>query len=416
MAKDENPQQLILLATAQSYRSQAFEAAAQKLGLIVVKGKDVPQPLAVQSGTDLALDYRDLAKAARQITDYAQRHPVGAILGLDDSGTLLAAKASAELGLVHNPPEAALAARNKHIMRQHFAAAGAPSPQFRYCQLGEDPHETATQVNYPCVLKPVTLSGSRGVMRADNPQEFLSGHARLAMILKAERCDEYLVEDYIPGVEVALEGLLDNGELHVLALFDKPDPLEGPFFEETIYVTPSRLPAELQAQIVEAAAQGAAALGMQAGPVHAELRVNAAGAWLLEIAGRSIGGLCSQALHFSMDMTLEELILRQAFGMDFNQAARQDQAEGVMMLPIPERGILRRVEGVDAAAAVPLVTGVEITASLNQSLIPLPEGNSYLGFIFARGETPQAVEAALREAHGKLRFEISPEIALARMG
>jgi len=225
----------------------------------------------------------------------------------------------------------------------------------------------------------------------------------------------FLVERFIPGLEVALEGLLDNGRLHLLALFDKPDPLDGPFFEETIYVTPSRLAPATQAAIVETTAQAAAALGLQTGPVHAELRVNDNGPWIVEIAGRSIGGLCSRALRFDagdLGTSLEELILRQACGLPIPSLGREKQASGVMMIPIPAAGLLRRVEGVAEAEAVPGVDDVTITARLNYRIVPLPEGDSYLGFIFARGETPGAVEAALRQAFGRLRFHIDEEIRL----
>lgn len=249
-------------------------------------------------------------------------------------------------------------------------------------------------------------------MRADNPQELIGRIGRLKEILSADRCDEFLVEDYIPGIEIALEGIMDKSELHVLAMFDKPDPLDGPFFEETIYVTPSRLSDQAQEQVIEATRLGAQALGLRNGPAHAELRVNDAGAWLVEIASRSIGGMCSESLHFKMDMTLEELILRQAFGMEISGARLQGGAEGVMMIPIPRAGILRGVWGVEDAKAVPGVSKVEITASLNHSLVPLPEGNSYLGFIFASGIKPEEVEEALREANSRLRFEIVEEIKL----
>ena len=408
------PKRLILLASAQSYRGMPFEKAAKRLGVEVVKGKDAPLPMLKEARQTeaLALDYRDLAKSTDVIEAFVKENPVGAILGLDDSGTLLAASASKRLGLAHNSPEAAIASRNKYVMRQRFAEAGAPSPKFHYFRFADDPKEIAELVDYPCVVKPITLSGSRGVMRADNAQELIMRITRLKEILKRERCDEFLVEDYIAGVEVALEGLLDAGKLHVLALFDKPDPLEGPFFEETIYVTPSRLPDEIQAQILAATKQGAAALGLRDGPLHAELRVNEDGAWLVEIASRSIGGMCSESLHFQMDMTLEELILRQAFGMDFSGAKRDQWAQGVMMIPIPVAGLLKGVSGIGAAKEVQGVTKVEITAGINQSLTPLPEGNSYLGFIFASGESPEGVEAALRAAHSELRFEITEEIKL----
>jgi biotin carboxylase len=220
----------------------------------------------------------------------------------------------------------------------------------------------------------------------------------------------FLVEDFIPGVEVALEGLLTDGELHVLALFDKPDPLDGPFFEETIYVTPSRLPAAAQAAIADCTARAAAALGLRHGPVHAELRLNERGPWLVEAAGRSIGGLCSTVLQFGAGMCLEELILRHAVALPIDSFEREQAAAGVMMIPIPAAGLLRGVAGLEAARAVPRVTGVEITAPLNHTVTPLPEGASYLGFIFARAADPAAAEAALRQAHACLRFDIRREL------
>ncbi|HBY98030.1 MAG TPA: phosphoribosylglycinamide synthetase, partial [Chloroflexi bacterium] len=272
----------------------------------------------------------------------------------------------------------------------------------------------AAQVRYPCVVKPQVLSGSRGVIRADSAEEFVAAFTRTVRLLRslgfAPGTTGVLVEEYIPGREVALEGLLTGHGLKVLALFDKPDPLEGPFFEETIYVTPSRLPGAVQAAIVECASAAAAALGLRTGPVHAELRVNERGPFMLEVAGRSIGGLCSQTLRFGTDMSLEELILRQAFGFEVESLSRVGSAGGVMMIPIPGAGILRCVEGIEEAGAVPGVEGVEITARIDHRLVPLPEGASYLGFIFARGERPEEVEGALREAHRRLRFRIDEEL------
>jgi biotin carboxylase len=407
------PRTVVLLGSGRTYRLGAFAGAAERLGIEVVTGDDVPLPFMSRAAAlDLPLDYRDLARSTEAVVALARRVPVAAIVGVDDSGTLLAARASRVLGLPHNAPEAAEAARDKHVMRCRFAAAGVPSPAFKLWHLSDDPATIAAATRFPCVVKPTMLSGSRGVMRADGPAELAARFARLRGILAHERCDEVLVEDYIPGVEVALEGLLDGGRLRTLALFDKPDPLEGPYFEETLYVTPSRLPADVQAAIEAAAAAAAAALGLREGPIHAELRWNERGPFLIEVAARSIGGLCSQTLRFGTDMSLEELILRQALG-DPIDAAREGRAGGVMMIPIPAAGHLRAVAGVEAAAAVPGIEKVEVTARMNHPLVPLPEGDSYLGFIFARGETPDAVEAALRAAHGCLRFEIVPEMRVA---
>ena len=397
-----------------TYRAGAFLSAARRLNLEAVVGIDLPETLAEYWHVPLGIDFADKEAALRTITEFAGEHPLHAILSVDDSASELAAEASAMLGLPHNSPDAAEAARDKLIMRNLMSAGGAPCPVFRNFPLDGDPAEIAAQVTYPCVLKPRRLSGSRGVIRANNRQEFIAAFQRLKRLLLNEGYDEhetsFLVEDFIPGVEVALEGLLTHGQLKVLALFDKPDPLDGPFFEETIYVTPSRLPEETQQAISRCVAVAAASLGLREGPVHAELRVNEAGPWMLEIAGRSIGGLCSTILEFGTGMCLEELILRHALGEEVAGIERDSHAAGVMMIPIPGAGILKAVHGVEEAEATPLITGVEITAKLNHQLTPLPEGASYLGFIFARGDTPAAVEEAIRKAHSHLRFEIRREI------
>lgn len=411
------PKRVILLQRASSYRGQAFKAAAERLGVEVVIGVDIHPDLAKHWHVTLNLQFDEPDKAAAAIVEFARRWPVQAVLAVDDSAALVAAKASRQLGLRHNSPDAALAARNKFEMRRMFAAAGVPSPQFRLCQMADNPAQLAAEVRFPCVVKPLLLSGSRGVIRANNPAEFVDAFRVLARMLaemaSAPGSDQILVEDFIPGFEVALEGIIDRGKLKVLALFDKPDPLDGPLFEETIYVTPSRLPAGVQQAIADCATQAAVAVGLAMGPVHAELRVNEAGPWLVEIAGRSIGGLCSRTLNFGLEgISLEELILRQAIGLNIDSLGREAQARGVMMIPIPHAGMLRAVHGVEQAAAVPGIDSVEITAKANQPLVPLPKGDSYLGFIFAAGSEPGAVETALRQAHQQLRFDIEELLPL----
>jgi biotin carboxylase len=410
---------VVLLAGPATYRADAFLTAARGLDLDVVQALDLPQPLqeSLCVTAPLVLDYASEVTAVARLAAFAATRPVDAMLALDDSATLLAARAAAALGLPHNDPHAALAARDKWVMREALRRGGVPVPDFRRYPLAADPATVAGEIPFPVVVKPTRLSGSRGVIRADDAAAFARAWERTRRILLREGGgpddDELLVERYLPGVEVALEGLLTGGALRTLALFDKPDPLEGPFFEETIYVTPSRLPAATQAAISARTAEAAAALGLREGPVHAELRINDEGVWLIELAGRSIGGLCSTILEFGAGVSLEELILRHAVGLPLPTTERASDAAGVMMIPIPQGGMLRGVSGVAEAAAVPGITGIEITAPLNQPITPLPEGASYLGFIFARAGTPAAVEHALRQAHARLAFRIEPAISLA---
>src|SRR5215218_5204595 len=417
---DDRRPRVVLLASPATYRAGAFRQAAARLDLDVVQATDTPQALAERWGMPLGIDFTKPDAAIATLAAYAAEFPVDAILALDDSATLLAARAAAALGLPHNDPDAALAARDKWVMREALRRGGVPVPEYRRYPLATDAATVAGEISFPVVVKPLRLSGSRGVIRADDAGEFIRAweRARRIVLREGESLDrgELLVERYLPGVEVALEGLLTGGSLQTLALFDKPDPLEGPFFEETIYVTPSRLSETTQAAISARTAEAAAALGLREGPIHAELRINNEGVWLIEMAGRSIGGLCSTVLEFGAGLSLEEIILRHAVGMPLPSTERAGGAAGVMMIPIPRGGILRDVSGIDEAKTVVGVTGIEITAPLNQPLTPLPEGASYLGFIFAHGESPDAAERALRDANARLVFRIEPAITLMAVG
>jgi biotin carboxylase len=407
---------VVLLASPATYRSGAFLQAGSRLDLDLVQATDTPEPLAARWNMPLGIDFAKPEAAIAALSRYAATHPVDAVLALDDSATLLAARAAAALGLPHNDPDAALAARDKWVMREALRRGGVPVPAYRRYPLTTSPADIAGDIPFPVVVKPTRLSGSRGVIRADTAQELARAWQRARQIVLREgeslERGELLVERYLPGIEVAIEGLLTAGDLQTLALFDKPDPLEGPFFEETIYVTPSRLPLQTQQAIATRTVEAATALGLREGPVHAELRINPEGIWLIEMAGRSIGGLCSTVLEFGAGISLEELILRHAVSLPLPSTERAGGAAGVMMIPIPKAGMLREVSGMKMAAAVPGVTGVEITAPLNHPLTPLPEGASYLGFIFARADIPSEAEAALREAHARLAFRIEPAITL----
>ncbi|HMH51995.1 MAG TPA: ATP-grasp domain-containing protein [Candidatus Acidoferrum sp.] len=405
---------LLLLLPTTTYRTEDFLAAARTLGVDLVCASERPNTLEAHlPDSFLTLDFAEPDRAAAVVADFSRTHPVRAVVGVDDLTSVAAAAIAERLGLTSSGVAAVKTARDKHQMRECLAAAGLPIPRYRRIALKDDPYLAARGVAFPCVLKPLTLSASRGVMRANNVDQFMAAFRRIAALLarddvsvSGDGAQFLLAEAFIPGIEVALEGLLMGGKLHTLALFDKPDPLDGPFFEETLFVTPSRLPADVQARIGEATADACAALGLAEGPVHAELRVNAQGPWVLEIAPRSIGGLCSRTLRFGTGMTLEELILRHALGRPIASLDREQRAAGVMMIPIPRAGRLRAVHGEAAARAVAGIEDVTITAHREQELVPLPEGWQYLGFIFARGESPGAVEAALRDAHARLSFEI----------
>jgi hypothetical protein len=385
---------LLLFAATTGYQIRVFADAARRLGADLTLATDRCHIMEDPWG-DRAIPVKfDRIEESLAALRGMQFDGVAAV---GDRPAILAAEAAEMLGIPFHPPAAARACNDKYLARQLYQAAGLRVPQFFRAQFTEDPHALASRAEYPCVLKPLGLSASRGVIRANGAAEFV---AALERIRKLGECD-LQVESYIPGREFAVEGLVTASQFQPIAIFDKPDPLEGPFFEETIYITPSLEADEVQRALLETTARAVQALGLRHGPVHAELRYNSEGAWMLETHARPIGGLCAKACPVS----LEELILRHALGEDVAQFQLQPGASGVMMIPIPKGGLYRSVEGLEKASAC--VDEIIITAKAGQRLIPLPEGSSYLGFIFARGNSPQEVEAALRQAHSELRFDIA---------
>jgi biotin carboxylase len=414
---------VLLCATTTGYQIRMFDQAAQKLGIDLRLASDRCQVLDDPwSDHAIPVQYHDLESAIGSLERALGHQPVHGVLAVGDRPTVLAARAAWRFGVPWHSVSGAEASRHKVRSRERLRDAGLTVPWFTVLERGADPEDIA--LSFPCVVKPVVLAASRGVIRADNAKDLVTAVERLRRLLEGHDiralrdpdADLILIEGFIPGQEFAVEGLLDRGVLHVLAIFDKPDPLDGPYFEETIYVTPSRAPASVQTAMHAAVAAACRALGLTHGPVHAECRVGAGLVSVLEVAARPIGGLCAGALRFTSEpaeaISLEELLLRHAANISWRPWAREAAAAGVMMIPIPSGGRYRGVEGEAEALAIPGVTGLRITARLDQQLIPLPEGASYLGFIFARAADASEVEAALRAAHGKLRFQIDRAVSV----
>jgi len=422
---------VLVFAGKLGYQTRSFDAAARKLGVALGFVTDRCYQLDDPWGDRaIAVHFESPETAAYAVLE-AVRAGEGAdgILALGDRPAVAAAYVARGLGLAYNHPLAVEACRSKLRMREVFRDAGLRVPWFRAVALQPAPEPALLGISYPCVLKPLSLSASTGVIRANNREEFVRAAARVQHVLESPEIlasreanlDQMIVEGYIPGREVAVEGLLTDGEFRVLAIFDKADPLEGPFFEETIYVTPSRLGEAQRKEIEKCAADAVRGLGLSHGPVHAEFRINEEGVWPLEVAPRPIGGLCARALRFVSSASdeaigLEELLLRQAVEMPVGNWKREAAASGVMMIPVPASGVLEGVEGESAARAVPSVTDLEITARLHDYIAAWPEGSSYLGFLFARAETAEEVEGALRAAHAKLRFVIRKRLAVEHPG
>jgi biotin carboxylase len=404
---------VLLLLPTTGYRNDDFLAAAKKLGVEIVAAANYCHQLAPSWGLApiMALHFDRPEQAADAVLREINGN-LDAVLAVDDSGVELAALLSERLGLPGNPVHAVRRVRDKLAFRRLLQEREFPCPGFHHLPSGADLGKMVPELKFPVVVKARRLSASRGVIRADDSEDLVRAVNWVRAIQsRADRDAQELglvIEDFIPGREYALEGTLQRGELTTLALFDKPDPLDGPYFEETLYVTPSRLPGALQDRIHQEVARACRLAGLATGPVHAEVRVNDRGIWILEVAARSIGGLCGRVLTHSLGMSLEELILRQALAQPV-AISGEGGAAGVMMIPIPRRGIYHGLEGLAAAQSVPGITGVSITLEPGQIIAPPPDGASYLGFIFARAASPAAAENALRSAHRRLHFDIRPE-------
>jgi len=395
---------VVLLIPSSTYRATDFVTAAGDLGLDLIVASDRRSTLqAVMGDRAQVVELDRPHQAADQLVALHERLPFDAVLGVDDQGVLAASEVAERLGLPHSSVAAVATTRDKHLLRERLSDAGMTQPSYAMTTDDAGVEAAIETVGLPCVLKPLHLSASRGVIRADSVPEALAAARRIRDLAGSP---ELLVESYVDGIEVAVEALVSGGVTNVLAIFDKPDPLEGPFFEETIYVTPSRLARPTQRRIRAELERAVAALELNEGPVHAEFRITETGVVALELAARSIGGLCSRALRFGAGVSLEELVLRHSLGLGVGERRLEGGGSGVMMIPIPARGTLVRVSNVERARAVPGIEGVEITIPPGQAVMPLPEGDRYLGFLFAAANDPAEVESALRRAHALLEIDI----------
>jgi biotin carboxylase len=398
---------VLLVASKTGYQVGEFYGAAQRLGVDLVLATDRCHILEDPWG-DRATPLRfETVPEEQDIAALRARGPFDGVLAVGDRPAFIAAYCAERLGIPFHPSAAVDAANDKYRTRERLRRAGLNVPDYQLLSAGQPPRPR----RFPCVLKPLHFSASRGVIRADSPAEFATVEARIRRMIGDQ---PLLVEDFIPGREFALEGLVTAGKLQVLAIFDKPDPLDGPFFEETIYLTPSRRPAETQQAMADTAQLAVTALGLRHGSVHAEMRVNATGVWMLEAAARPIGGLCARVLRFDPNTSLEELLLRHAAGQGLSGVKLAPGAHGVMMIPIPHSGVFFAADGVEDARAIADIESVEITAKQGQLLETLPEGASYLGFLFARAPHADRVEQALRQAHSALRFRIEPALPVVK--
>ena len=423
--QDDSRARVLLIAPPGSYRVHAYLDAARDLDIAMLVAGEGKHALIPEFRDGLRIDLSDPDDAIRQVLRVHRDRPVAGVVATDDGTVEIANRAAAALGLAHNAPSAARIARRKDLARTALAEAGLPVPAVRRVDLRRPLAPQIAGTEFPCVVKPLALSASRGVIRADDLPGLEAACGRAGAIARAaavastgeEELDTLLVESFVPGPEIALEGMLAGGKLTVLAIFDKPDPLDGPFFEETIYVTPSQHPRPVRTLAAERVRAGCAAYGLTEGPVHAELRLHDGDAWIIEIAARTIGGDCARLFTFGSGTSLEHLVLQRALGRSPGIPFREaDRAAGVLMIPTPGAGTLRRVEGVMAAGRIPGVHEVSVTVREGYELIPLPEGGTYLGFVFALGDDPAGVEASLRRAQETIRVVVAPSLAVEVAG
>ena len=408
---------VLLVAPHNSYRIHAYVKAASHLGIKIVIASQSSYSLVSAVADGLQVDFSDDNSSLQVVLQADRDHHFQAVISTDDGAVRLAAVLAQALGLPSNAPDSAELTRRKDLARKRLHSRGAVVPFFRVVNISSSLESKLNQLQYPVVVKPLAMSGSKGVIRANNHQECLNAIARIKPILaditnQFER-EHVLIEGYISGKEVAFEGLLRKGELRQLTIFDKPDQMEGPFFEETYYVTPTQILEAEQSLVHRRVTEACEAYGLREGPIHAELRLLNDEAYIIEMASRTIGGDCADMLEFGLNIGLEELVLLQALGKPLDIPSLEESV-GVLMIPIPSRGLLRRVEGIGKAKKVPHIMDIGISVREGYEVVPLPEGSSYLGFIFAKAPTAELVEVALRKAHMCLKIVIAPTIKLLR--
>lgn len=404
---------VLIIAPHGSYRTAAYIQAANQLGVDVLIASQGEHSIVSDYVKGVHVDFRNQEQAIETILAEAKLHAFSGIIGTDDTTTELAARVADKLSLPHNDPSAVSIAQRKDLARLCLKKSDVYIPNFDVLKTTKPLSEQNVQVNFPAIIKPVALSASRGVIRVNNGQELEQAVERVAnMLIKEHHVEQsiretLLLEEFIPGKEIAIEAMLYHGELDVLAIFDKPDPLNGPFFEETYYITPTSFSEKTQQEIKQTVLKACQAYGLSEGPIHAECRINGKGVWILEVAARTIGGMCGRLLSLGTGYSLEELVLLHAMGKRV-EIKTVESAAGVLMIPIPRAGILKRVEGLLEAQRVPYINELSIEVRDGYELVPLPEGNSYLGFIFAEAPTAKEAEQALRKAHDCLNIVIAP--------
>ena len=394
----------VVILPSNTYRASDFIEAAESLGIDLVVASEQPAPFDM-GDRYVHIDCADPIAAAESIAALGERVPIDGVVAADDQGVMVAAHANSILGLRGNTPAAAATTRNKLLMRQRLAESEIDQPRFAALEPGEPADSAAAEVDFPWVMKPLDRSASQGVMRVDRPEDLEPTAAHIRNLLG--EAATLLLESFVGGEEIAIEGLVADGELTVLAVFDKPDTSSGPYFPETLFVTPSRLPTDTLAEAERVAAGAIRALGLSSGPVHVELRVEGTRARIIEVAARSIGGLCSRSLNFGlMGTTLESLILRNAIGSERTTLRREPSASGVLMVPTPHSGTLSAIANQEETRQIEGITGMDFTITPGGRITAPPDGERYLGFVYARSETPEQVESALRKAMATLEVQL----------
>lgn len=402
---------LLLIAPANSYRIAPYLKAALNLGLKVLVASNSKYSLVPEIALGVTVDFNNQSEAQSLILKAIKDLRIQCVLATDDSCVSLSSHIAQHLGLAHNQPSATKLTSRKDLARKATQIAGRNTPEFNIINLHQA-SQFSRSINYPVVIKPLNLSASKGVIRANDPEQFIAACLTINTILSRSNVtgferDNVLVETYLEGPEFAIDGILIDGDFHLLAIFDKPEPLTGPYFEETYYLTPSQLTQSHQAALIEEVARSCDAYNLKQGPIHAEARITKNGIFLIELAARTIGGQCGQLIEFSLQQKLEEVIIRGLCGEPPNLPPKPTPA-GVLMIPVETAGILKRVEGLTAAMQVEFIQDIEIHIQEGYELLPLPEGSSYLGFIFAQAPTQGQAFNALKKAHQMLRFVTQP--------
>ncbi len=381
---------LLLVIPENSYKSNDFVVAAEKLGidfLIITDSEQVSSKFSdtvIINKFDAELNKNNLKKL-KDVTH---------VLPVDHSALKFSGYLVDLLEVKGNKLESINLSMNKYESRKIFNSLLDIKVNNEIIKNIDDVN-TFINKNGTSVLKPIYGTASKSVLKINNVEK---NKEQIEKLMQDCFDQDLVIEEYIDGKEYALEGTIINSELKKIVIFDKPVEYKHPYFEESIYITPSELSSEAEKRVVSIVDKACKKIGLEDGPVHVEFKINENQIFIIEINPRMIGGLCSRCLSFGLfKVSLEEIILHAFMNNELKNIELLNNYVGVLMIPTPKSGKFISINK-EELENIPNISNVEITVPEGSDLLEPPYGDKYLGFAFSQGIDKKTVNESLLTA------------------